>query len=152
MTYQHRNDQSTAPVESRRRDEITKRFEKDSCFHPIAEEIPTDERTSSSRNSQGARCHGRSTFHFCYRTIYNISLINRLNSVSPNNRSSHTLNRESQSLYPLSLIDFSRILSAPIFATRTHAHTYRLHTQRTHIYTRSSNSLPKTSAALVTIR
>lgn len=95
LTYQHRNDQSIAhPEYRRRRNQTTKQtfssvrrfsivrytFHTSSTRHE--NETKRQKTDRSSMNSLGARCRGRSTFHFCYRTIYNISLINRLNSIS----------------------------------------------------------------------
>ncbi|KAK1122154.1 hypothetical protein K0M31_009380 [Melipona bicolor] len=83
LTYQHRNDQGIALLEILRPLDQTVRsnhpyplfslltisYQPPSRSHRAKIRIDNQQ----SRDSRKARCHGRSTFHFCYRTIYNIS-------------------------------------------------------------------------------
>lgn len=140
MTYQHRNDRSIAPVENRRR---TANSNLSFLIYYLTSSLVKRYRRRGT--PRGARCHARSTFHFCYRTIYNISLINRLNSVSPNNRSS----RNTEPRIAICFLDpLSNNLSAHSvrhpFLSLSFAHLFFLSQPVTHMCSVS----PRSSAAL----
>lgn len=104
MTYQHRNNRSSLSLESLR---CTSARSRD-----VYRSILGRKQSSLFGDSRGARCNDRSAFFLiCYRTIYNISLIRRLNSVS----------EQLHALYA------SRISLICSFArSRTHAYSHAL--------------------------